>query len=112
MQICVLEGTNTGACRRVVSGLSATTVCNKTQAAHFLCPERNFTFDKPFPSPLDETSLVSIMPFVGHMAFNGNDYSESQNDGICNEGSRDKQLDDAGSDRDHAHFAWTAVSTP
>ena len=76
MQICVLEGTNTGACRRVVSGLSETTVCNKTQAAHSLCPERHFTFDKPFPSPLDETSLVSIMPFVGHMAFNGNDYSD------------------------------------
>jgi len=74
--ICVLEGTNTGACRRVISGLSATTVCNKTQKAHFLCPERHFTFDTPFPSPLDGTSLVSIMPFVGHMAFNGNDYSD------------------------------------
>ena len=103
--ICVLEGTSTGACRRIVSGLSPTTECNavsygsslcvfflphqsffnqsslilfaaQTTVNHGLCPETHFSFDRPFPSPLDGTSLVSIMPFVGHMAFNANDYSD------------------------------------
>ena len=105
--ICVLEGTSTGACRRIVSGLSPTTECNavsygsslcvfflphqsffnhsslilsaaQTTVNHGLCPETHFSFDRPFPSPLDGTSLVSIMPFVGHMAFNGNDYSDGE----------------------------------
>ena len=103
----MLEGTSTGACRRIVSGLSPTTECNavsygsslcvfflphqsffnhsslilsaaQTTVNHGLCPETHFSFDRPFPSPLDGTSLVSIMPFVGHMAFNGNDYSDGE----------------------------------
>ena len=72
----MLQGTSTGACRRIVSGLSPTTECNATTISHGLCPETHFSFDRPFPSPLDGKSLVSIMPFVGHMAFNGNDYSD------------------------------------
>ena len=48
----------------------------QTTVNHGLCPETHFSFDRPFPSPLDGTSLVSIMPFVGHMAFNANDYSD------------------------------------
>ena len=58
--LCVLNGTNAGDCRRVASGGNLTAV--------FL--------NKKFASPLDASSLVTIVPFQGHIAFVGNRYSD------------------------------------
>ena len=32
--------------------------------------------DRPFTAPLDQTSRVTIMPYIGQIAFNGNAYSD------------------------------------
>ena len=34
-----------------------------------------FIIDKPFTYPLDQTSHITILPYTGQIAFNGNDYS-------------------------------------
>lgn len=38
--------------------------------------EHVFTIDRPFSVPLDSTSMITILPFQGRLAFNGNDYSD------------------------------------
>lgn len=35
-----------------------------------------FTFNKPFTLPLDATSFITILPFTGQIAFNGNYYMD------------------------------------
>jgi len=60
--LCVLNGTNAGDCRRVASGGNDNL--------------RWVRLDRPFASPLDETSLITILPFQGHIAFVGNTYSD------------------------------------
>ena len=35
-----------------------------------------FTVDRPFTVPLDGGSHITILPYTGHIAFNGNDYSD------------------------------------
>jgi len=59
--VCVLAGTGTGECRRAV----------KTSADLL-----TWTVDKPFSIPLDVSSNVTIMPYVGHIVFTGNHYSD------------------------------------
>ena len=60
--LCVLEGTGAGDCRRLAVGASdsATAV----------------TLAAPFAAPLDASSLVTLVPFQGHIAFVGNRYSD------------------------------------
>ena len=38
--------------------------------------QQAFTVDRPFTHPLDATSHITILPFQGTIAFNGNDYSD------------------------------------
>jgi hypothetical protein len=38
--------------------------------------DKVFTVDSPFAMLLDTTSKITILPFQGHIAFNGNDYSD------------------------------------
>ena len=35
-----------------------------------------FIIDRPFTVPLDSGSHITILPYTGHIAFNGNDYSD------------------------------------
>eukprot|EP00039_Didymoeca_costata_P023790 m.8277 g.8277 ORF g.8277 m.8277 type:complete len:915 (-) comp3864_c0_seq1:40-2784(-) len=37
---------------------------------------QSWVVDRPFSVDLDSTSYVTIMPFVGHIAFNGNEYQD------------------------------------
>ena len=63
--MCVLEGTNTGQCRRVIQSGSNET--NYTEG---------WTINKPFSLPLDDTSKIAIMPYQGKIAFNRNQYQD------------------------------------
>merc|ERR1712070_381285 len=57
---CVLNGTNAGDCRRIAAGGNAS----------------ELMLDQPFAAPLDETSIVTTVPFQGRIAFVGNRYSD------------------------------------
>lgn len=61
--MCVLQGTGTGECRRVVVSANHST---------------NYTIgwspNKRFSVPLDHTSMINIMPYQGKIAFNRNRY--------------------------------------
>ena len=63
--MCILQGTATGECRRVVQ--SGTSASNYTQG---------WLPNKPFSVPLDATSRLAIMPYQGKIAFNSNHYSD------------------------------------
>jgi hypothetical protein len=67
--LCVLAGSGTGECRRVVSAHAAPT-SDAPQALD------EFDVTHPFSVALDATSMITIMPYVGHIAFNGNAYSD------------------------------------
>eukprot|EP00941_MAST-03F_sp_MAST-3F-sp1_P003605 g3605.t1 len=59
--MCVLEGTGTGECRRVT---------------HYDSTFQIWTINTPFTLPLDATSRINIATFVGNIAFNGNQYED------------------------------------
>ena len=42
-----------------------------------------WTLDKPYTVDLDESSLVSITPYIGQIAFNGNHYSDGGEIQFC-----------------------------
>jgi hypothetical protein len=63
--MCVLQGSNTGQCRRVVT--SGTPESNYT---------RGWSINIPFAIPLDSSSRIAIMPYQGKIAFNRNRYSD------------------------------------
>jgi hypothetical protein len=42
-----------------------------------------WTIDRPYTVDLDETSRVSITPFIGQIAFNGNYYSDGGEIQFC-----------------------------
>jgi hypothetical protein len=63
--MCVLQGTGTGECRRVV-------VSGKNTSNYTL----GWQVNRPFSVPLDQTSRIAIMPFQGRIAFNRNSYTD------------------------------------
>jgi len=59
--LCVLNGTNAGDCRRII------TYNNETNM-------NTLNIDKPFVVPLDTTSIVTAVPYQGTLLFVGNNY--------------------------------------
>ena len=63
--LCVLAGAATGECRRV---LKSGTAASKFSAG--------WEVDRPFTVPLDGGSHITILPYTGRIAFNGNNYAD------------------------------------
>lgn len=59
--VCILNGTGTGQCRRIVS----------SSADH-----KTWTLDMPYAKTPDATSTVVIIPWVGHLMWTNNRYSD------------------------------------
>ena len=59
--LCVLNGTNAGDCRRLAAGGDGATA---------------IALDRPFAAPLDDSSIVTVIPFQGHIMWVGNYYSD------------------------------------
>ena len=68
--LCILAGRGTGECRRVVSSHVETSGSPEAPANNMSV----FDITRPFSVSLDRTSMVTIMPYIGHIAFNGNAY--------------------------------------
>jgi len=56
--LCVIAGTGTGQCQRITQNIN----------------NRTFTIVKPFAQALDETSMVTILPYLGQFIFTNNHY--------------------------------------
>ena len=63
--VCVIAGAGTGECRRVVN--SGTPATNYTVG---------WTVAAPFTTPLDAGSRITILPYTGQIAINGNNFAD------------------------------------
>ena len=66
--VCVLDGTATGQCRRIVSCADS----NKTAGSS----KRHFVLEAPFPTAPDNTSLLTIVGYLGRALFIGNHWAD------------------------------------
>jgi hypothetical protein len=85
--ICALDGPAASECRRIVSSSGGSSSSSSDDGNLSPSPPSSslsttfagptsFVVSKPFRAPLTAGTNVTIMPFVGHIVFNGNYYSD------------------------------------